>query len=192
VRKYIAALGVVLMLAGAAVGKTKAARISSADTAKRQTAIQNTTIIPGRSIGLIRLGMGMDEVNSILGTPDFNYSEGSGAYSSTTWKYISINLMMMFDGGAAPTVTSITATGWSHGAHKMGDIYWTKNIETPVVNYSTNTGVTLGSTSFSAIRAYAGRNYEDSKVWVTFKDLGLTLLISMDHMVYGITVAAPQ
>ena len=78
------------MLAGAAQRSPKPPGFLR-DTAKRQTAIQNTTIIPGRSIGLIRLGMGMDEVNSILGTPDFNYSEGSGAYSSTTWKYISIN-----------------------------------------------------------------------------------------------------
>src|SRR5438105_2029988 len=67
-----------------------------------------------------------------------------------------------------------------------------KTIEAPAVKYSTTTGVTLGSTSFAAIRAYAGNKYEDDIVWVTFKGLGLLLLISVDHMVYGITVMAPE
>ena len=183
----LSAFGIILMLAGAALGKSRGAKISAADVAKRQAAIQNTTIIPGRSIGLIRVGMGMDEVYSILGKPDFNYHAIVGS-SSATWKYLSINLMMNFDGGAAPTVTSISAIGWTHGARRMGDIYWKKNVEPPVVNYSTDTGVTVGSTSFSAVRAYAGRNYEDQTVWITFKDIGLTFLISSDHMVYAITV----
>ena len=65
-KKYVAALAVTLMLAGAATGRDKA---SAADAEKRQAAMQNTAIIPGQSIGPIRLGMGMDEVQSLLGKP---------------------------------------------------------------------------------------------------------------------------
>ena len=60
------------------------------------------------------------------------------------------------------------------------------------MKYSTNAGVTLGSTSFAAIRAYAGNEYEDETLYVKFKKLGLQLVISVDHMVYRITVVAPE
>ncbi len=123
-KTHIATFGIILMLAGSGLAKEKGAKLSAADTAKRQAAIQNTTIIPGRSIGPIRLGMGMDEVYSVLGQPDFHYTESSPAYSATTWNYVSINLGITFNTGAAPSVTGIDAAAWTHGAHRMGDVYW--------------------------------------------------------------------
>ena len=190
-KNYIAAAGIILMLAAPALAKEKSSKISAADQAKRQAAAQNTLVVPGRSIGPISLGMGMDQVVSVLGQPDFNYTQNAGA-TWTTWKYISINLIITFGPGAAPSVTSIAAAGWTHGAQRMGDISWAKNVEAPSVYYATNAGVTLGTSSFAAIRDYAGQAYEDNTVWITFKQLGLSLNISTDHVVYGLTVRPPE
>ena len=87
------------MLAGGATGKDKT---SAADAAKRQAAIQNTTIIPGQSIGPIRLGMGMDEVQSLLGKP-FGWTNADNI-TGATWRYPDLNLSISFDRGAAPSV----------------------------------------------------------------------------------------
>src|ERR1700730_17493594 len=106
------------MLAGAALGKDKGAK---ADAAKQQAAIQNTTIIPGRSIGPIRLGMGMDEVQAMLGKP-FGWTNADNI-SGATWPYPDLNLSISFDRGAAPIVTSVQAVAFSRKRGTLGNLY---------------------------------------------------------------------
>jgi hypothetical protein len=157
VKKYIAALVVTLMLAGTALGGDKAAK---ADAAKRQAAIQNTAIIAGQSIGELRLGMGMDEVESMLGKPSgWKYlpTGGKSVSEASSWFYNDLNLEIFFGRGAVPVVTSIRTAGWPHKRIKSGNFAW-KDIDPLMVKFQTAEGITIGSSAFDVQRAYS--NYE--------------------------------
>jgi hypothetical protein len=187
VKKYIAAVGLVLMLAGAATGRDKT---SAADAAKRQAAIQNTTIIPGRSIGPIRLGMGMDEVQGMLGKP-FGWTNADNI-SGANWRYPDLNLSISFDRGAAPIVTGIQAVSYSRKQTTLGKLYW-KSILPVKVPFQTANGISLGSSAFDVRRAYSSYGYEDTGgLLMTYKPLGLSFSTTMDHVVWAIGVYAPQ
>jgi len=187
VKKYIAALVVILMLAGATLGKDKGAK---ADAAKQQAAIQNTTIIPGQSIGPIRLGMGMDEVQSLLGKP-FSWTNADNI-SGATWRYPDLNLSISFDSLAAPSVTFIQAVAFPRKRGTLGTLYW-KGILPVKVAFQTANGISLGSSAFDVKRAYASYGYEDTEgILMTYKSLGLRFSTTMDHVVWAIGVSAPQ
>jgi hypothetical protein len=186
VKKYVAALAVTLMLAGAATGRDKA---SAADAEKRQAAMQNTAIIPGQSIGPIRLGMGMDEVQSLLGKP-FGWTNADNI-SGATWRYPDQNLSISFDRGAAPTVTAVAATAFPRKRGTLGNLYW-KGILPVKVAFQTADGITLGSSAFDVRRAYGNQFKDWSGIVMGYNSLGLTFSITMDHVVWAIGVSAPQ
>jgi hypothetical protein len=192
VKKYIAALVVTLMLAGTALGGDKAAK---ADAAKRQAAIQNTAIIAGQSIGELRLGMGMDEVESMLGKPSgWKYlpTGGKSVSEASSWFYNDLNLEIFFNRGAVPVVTSIRTAGWPHKRIKSGNFAW-KDIDPLMVKFQTAEGITIGSSAFDVQRAYS--NYEwhgQQGQFMNYASLGLFFDITSDHIVYGIQVSKPQ
>ena len=187
-KKYITALAVILLLAGAALGKDKDAK---AEAAKRQAATQNTTIIAGESIGTLRIGMGMDEVQSMLGKPSgWQYlpQGGKSVSEASSWTYADLNLQIFFSRGATPFVTSINNTGFVHRRSKSGNLSW-KDIEPVKVKFQTREGITIGSSAFDVNRAYS--NYEwhgQGGEFMDYKSLGLFFAITSDHIVYGIQV----
>jgi hypothetical protein len=192
VKKYIAALGVILMLAGAALAKDKT---SAADASKRQAAARNTTIIPGRSIGPIRLGMGMDEVQSMLGKPSaWKYlpQGGKSVSEASSWFYDDLNLEVFFSSGAAPMVTAIRTAGWPHKRIKSGN-FASKDIDPVKVRFQTTDGITVGSSAFDVKHAYSdyGRDGQQGQ-FMSYTSLGLSFDITSDHIVYGISVSKPQ
>jgi hypothetical protein len=190
VNKYIAALVVTLMLAGAALGRDKGTKMSPADVAKQQAALQNTTIIPGRSVGPIRLGMGMDEVQDMLGKP-FGWTNADNI-SGASWRYPDLNLQISFDRGAAPVVTGVQAVAFSRKRGTLGNLYW-KGILPVKIPFQTGNGITLGSSAFDVRRAYSNYGYEDTGgIFMTYKSLGLAFSTTMDHVVWAIGVYAPQ
>lgn len=191
-KKYIAALVVTLMLAGTALGGDKAAK---ADAAKRQAAIQNTAIIAGQSIGELRLGMGMDEVESMLGKPSgWKYlpTGGKSVSEASSWFYNDLNLEIFFGRGAVPVVTSIRTAGWPHKRIKSGNFAW-KDIdpswssskpprESRLAPRPSTSSVLIVTTSGTAKRGQ----------FMNYASLGLFFDITSDHIVYGIQVSKPQ
>jgi len=175
VKKYVAALAVTLMLAGAATGRDKA---SAADAEKRQAAMQNTAIIPGQSIGPI-----------LLGKP-FGWTNADNI-SGATWRYPDQNLSISFDRGAAPTVTAVAATAFPRKRGTLGNLYW-KGILPVKVAFQTADGITLGSSAFDVRRAYGNQFKDWSGIVMGYNSLGLTFSITMDHVVWAIGVSAPQ
>lgn len=191
-KKYITALAVILLLAGAALGKDKDAK---AEAAKRQAAIQNTTIIAGQSIGALRIGMGMDEIQSMLGKPSgwkYSFQGGKSVSEASSWLYNDLNLEVFFNSSAVPRVTSINYTGWLHKRTKPGNFAW-KDIDPVKVKFRTTDGIAIGSSAFDVQRAYS--NYEwhgQGGEFMDYKSLGLFFGITSDHIVWSINVRQPQ
>lgn len=185
-KRYITALAVILTLALAATGKDK---ISAADVAKQQAALQNTTIIPGRSVGPIRLGMGMDEVQNMLGKP-YGWTNADNI-SGATWRYPDLNLQISFDRGAAPVVTGVQAVAFSRKRGTLGNLYW-KGILPVKIPFQTGNGITLGSSAFDVRRAYSNQFWDTGGIIMDYRSLGLTFSTTMDHVVWAIGVYAPQ
>jgi len=74
----------------------------------------------------------------------------------------------------------------------MGDIYWERDVKAPAVTTRRVTASLCARLHLLRCDAYAGNKSEDDTFWVTFKGLWLQLIISADHIVYGITIIAPQ
>jgi hypothetical protein len=184
-------LSVLLLLlfcvsASAGVKKTK---LSAADLQKRQAVMASADhqIVPGSRIGPIRLGMGQDQVLEILGQPDYDIPGNRAFYPR--YQYISLNLCVSFSGGSTPTVIVIEAQGWTNGHNKtLGDTYW-KQIERVEMNWSTGTGVKLGSSSFDVKRAFSAYGFDDSRYSMLYKNLGISFTLTADRMVDTISVS---
>lgn len=190
--KHITALAVILLLAGAALGKDKDAK---AEAAKRQAAIQNTTIIAGESIGALRLGMGMDKVQSMLGKPSgwkYSFQGGKSVSEASSWFYNDLNLEVFFNSSAVPMVTSINHTGWLHKRTKPGNFEW-KDIDPVKVKFQTTDGIAIGSSAFDVKRVYSNYGWQgEGGEFMDYKSLGLFFAITSDHIVYGIQVHKPE
>jgi hypothetical protein len=134
--------------------------------------------------------MGMDEVQGILGKPPESSNPPTGAF----WVYPDLNLEISFTQNAAPIVVAVGTTSYSRKAEK--NLLW-KEIRPVKVAFQTANGITLGSTSFDVQRAY-GNQYEDPNVrlsygtFMNYKSLGLTFMITSDHIVWKITVLNAQ
>lgn len=137
-----------------------------------------TTIVPGESIGPIRLGMGMDEVQSLLGKPDRTTSNRQGIVDQ--WHYISMNLSIAFTDTAAPAVRSVWTQVYTTNGVTFGKQTW-EDGEPVQTEYKTANGIHLGSTSFDVQRAY-GSDYSDPS--------GVALM--MDYDSYGISFRITQ
>lgn len=117
-----------------------------------------TTIVPGQGIGPIRLGMGMDEVQALLGKPDNTRYNPNGI--TDVWGFVSLNLGVGFTDTATPTVNSVwTEVYTKSDGVTFGDQTWDDGYPVQTV-YKTSNGIQLGSTSFDVQHAF-GSNYVD-------------------------------
>jgi len=188
VKQFLAIL--CLLLLPAALSSPASAKKHNAPVDSSRVTSPDNHIIPYQRIGAIRLGMGMDEVQSMLGkaTGWTNADTISGA----TWNYGDLNLQISFDKGAAPVVTSIRTVAWSRKPGTLGNLYW-KGIEPVKVIFQTIDGITLGSSAFDVRRAYSNYGYEDVQGFsMNYKSLGLSFSITRDHMVWAIGIYQPQ
>ena len=179
---------VMLLVYGSASARAKKIKVSAADMQKRQAVVASADheIVPGSRIGPIRLGMGQDQVLDILGQPDYAIPADRANYPR--FQYISLNLCVSFSGGSTPSVVEIDAQGWTNGGNKtLGDTYW-KQIERVDMNWSTRTGVKLGSNSFDVKRAYSGYGFDDSRYSMLYRNLGVIFILTADYMVDEISV----
>lgn len=148
-----------------------------------------TAIVPGQGIGPIRIGMGMDEVQALLGTPDGRNLDPNGVV--TAWRYISMNLSIGFTETATPTVESIwTEVYTKSDGVTFGDQTWDDGYPVQTV-YKTGSGIQLGSTSFDVQRAY-GSNYTDpagDALWMKYDSYGISFRVTRsDKRVVTISV----
>jgi hypothetical protein len=184
-------LSLLLVGVSASAGNKKI-KLSAVDQQKRQAVITSADheIVPGRRIGPIRLGMGQDQVLAVLGQPD--YATPARGPLSPEYYYDSLNLIVFFTTDAAPTVSFLTAQGFTKGVRTLGKTNW-KDIQPIQTNWSANSGVNLGATSFDVKRAFSAYGYEDtSGIQMNYKGLGITFIFTMDHMVSSISVKASE
>jgi hypothetical protein len=170
----------------------KKIKLSAEDQQKRQAVIASSDhqIVPGSRIGPIRLGMGQDQVLAVMGQPD--YAIPGDQLSSPEYYYNSLNLIIYFTKDAAPTVNFITAQAFSKGPRTLGKTNW-KDIQPVQTNWSANSGVNLGATSFDVKRAFSAYGYEDtSGIFMNYKGMGISFTFTMDHMVSAISVKASE
>jgi hypothetical protein len=191
-KKPVLMIAVLLAFCISAGARNKKIKLSSADLQKRQAVIASADhqIVPARRIGPISLGMGQDQVLSVLGQPDYAIP-GRGYGGGPQYYYDSLNLIILFTSDAAPSVTSITAQAFTKGVRTLGKTDW-KNIMPVETNWSTNPGVKLGATAFDVKRAYSAYGYEDTGVMMNYKGLGIRFILTMDHMVSSISVSESQ
>jgi hypothetical protein len=191
-KKALLMVSMLLLVCGSVFARGKKVKLSPADLQKRQAVMASPDheIVPGRRIGPIRLGMGQDQVLAILGQPDYAVPFNRGEYPK--YVYESLNLLIYFSPDATPSVRAVQAKGWRKNSKTLGQTYWGKNIEPIQTNWSTSTGVTLGSTSFDVQRAYSTFTHQDSEVSMSYDALKISFVITMDHMVDTIIVSAPQ
>ena len=117
-----------------------------------------TAIVPGQSVGPIRIGMGMDEVQALLGAPDSTSHNPNGVVDQ--WWYISMNLGVGFTDTATPTVNSVwTEVYTKSDGVTFGEQTWDDGYPVQTA-YKTGSGIQLGSSSFDVQRAY-GSGYTD-------------------------------
>jgi hypothetical protein len=179
---------IVLLLIGvSAFAGNKKIKLSPADLQKRQAVIASAReIVPGRRIGPISLGMGQDQVLATLGQPD--YAIPAQGYSGPKYYYDSLNLIVFFTSEAAPSVNFISAQAFTKGVRTLGKTNW-KDIQPIQTNWSGSSGVNLGATAFDVKRAYSAYGYEDtSGIMMNYKGLGISFVLTMDHMVSSISV----
>jgi hypothetical protein len=176
-----------LLICVSASAGGKKIKLSPADLQKRQAVMASADheIVPGRRIGPIRLGMGQDQVLQILGQPDYDLPGDRGHYPN--YQYISLNLRVSFSSGSTPSVIVIDAQGWSSGHKTLGETHW-KQIEPVEVNWATSSGVKLGSSSFDVKRGFGTPGEDDSRYSMLYKNLGLSLILTVDYVVDSISV----
>ncbi len=137
-----------------------------------------TAIVPGQSIGPIRLGMGMDEVQALLGSPDGWSRNPNGIVDQ--WRYISMNLGISFTDTPTPTVNGVwTEVYTKEDDTTFGDQTWDNSFP-PQTVFKTSDGIQLGSTSFDVQRAY-GSGYSDtggSALMMTYAAAGISFRVT--------------
>ena len=177
-----------VMLAGCASGS--GGSVFVADQQQRRLALMTSDrlIVPGQRIGPIRLGMGMDEVVITLGKPDYD-DPGEGGKS---WVYSSLNMTILFSGGAAPSVTSVLTKVNHQHSKGFGDILWGVDQDPIYTVFQTSKGIGLGATSFDVRRAYSYAAYEGSEVSMHYRELGLDFAVTIDHRIWMIQVNSPR
>lgn len=153
-------------------------------------------IVPYQRIGAIRLGMGMDEVENILGKPRSWETQGyigasKAASNASSWSYTDVNLQIFFDSGASPVVTAVRTLVWSRGRRKFGNFYW-KDCDPVKVSFQTAKGITVGSSSYDVIRAYGDQFTVTDGVFMESKTLGLYITLTTDHIVWSINIRQPE
>lgn len=149
-----------------------------------------TVIVPGESIGPIRLGMGMDEVQAMLGTPDGTSYNPNGVVDE--WRFISMNLGIGFTDTPTPTVNAIwTEVYTKSDGVTFGEQTWDDGYPVQTL-YKTSDGIQLGSTSFDVQRAY-GSGYTDpggSALMMTYANAGISFRVTRsDKRVVSIGVS---
>jgi hypothetical protein len=190
VKQFLAILSISLLLVVLPVPASAGKHDAPVDSSRATT--PDNKIIPGERIGAIRLGMGMDEVQSQLGKPSGWTTAGQG--QGATWYYVDLNLSISFSTGAAPYVRGVSTNVWARKPKTtFGKMYW-KGMTPVKVVFQTANGIGLGSTSFDVSRAYSGNEHEDDSygIGMSYKSLGLYFQFTMDHMVRSIAISNPQ
>jgi len=193
-KQFLAILCLLLLPASLSISAS-AKKHNPAVDGSRVTSPDNP-IIPYQRIGAIRLGMGMDEVQSVLGKPSgWTFLPGSkskGISDAYSWSYADQNLQISFDRGAAPIVSGIATLAWSRKRKTFGNLYW-KDINPAKVIFQTAEGITLGSSAFEVRRAYSNYGYDDTEgILMNYKSLGLSFTTTVDHIVWAISINQPQ
>lgn len=179
--------GLLMLLAGCSSGPYQAS--ASALQQRAQVLAQyGTAIVPGQSIGPIRVGMGMDQVQALLGQPDGTQYNPSGVVD--VWRYISMNLYIMFTDSPTPTVRTVTTEVYTKSEVTFGEQTWDDGYPVQTV-YKTANGIQLGSTSFDVQRAY-GSGYADlggEALMMIYQGQGISFRVTRgDKRVVSITV----
>lgn len=160
-------LGIGAAMLVSAGGCASSCAPSAADMQRRQQALaaSDHLIVPGERIGPIRIGMGMDEVQALLGRPD-SVKTDHPIYIS--WRYSSLNLLITFEKSATPSTEAVTTTTWAF----QGD---TPNVTTV---FHTAEGVALNVSPFDVKRAFG--EYKQalwgSCVSMVYPQLGLSAM----------------
>lgn len=191
IKVRISALFVLLILGGCSTGLYQP---SAQALQQRQAAMEQSDhlIVPGQRIGPIRIGMGMDEVEAILGKHD----GGRGAMygQGALWTYVSLNLQVGFDNSSAPSVTYITTSTWPKEAVNFGTQRFAEDYPVATV-FQLSSGIGLGATSFEVKRAY-GSGYKDpgnEGLMMDYDNMGLSFRVTQEeHRVVEIYVKGPQ
>lgn len=180
-----------LVLTATLVSAPRASEAQSRRTDPNVVTSPDNLIVPNQRIGAIRLGMPMDEVQSLLGKPYGGIRADNALKTGPTYDYPSVNLEISFSFGAAPSVTDIRAKSWPRKSKTLGNLYW-KDIMPVNVSFKTAEGITVGSSAFDVLRAYKAYEYQDEQgLSMRYKSLGLIFFTTMDHMVYGIGITQP-
>jgi len=183
----IIGLGLLMLLAGCSSGPYQ----PSAEALQQRAQVLNqygTAIVPGQGIGPIRVGMGMDQVQALLGPPDGTVYNPSNIVDG--WRYISMNLFIMFTDTPTPTVRTITTEVYTKSEVTFGDQTWDDAYPVQTV-YKTASGIQLGSSSFDVQRAY-GSGYADlggQALMMIYQGAGISFRVTRaDKRVVSITV----
>jgi hypothetical protein len=158
---------------------------------QRQQAVAKygTRIVPGVSIGPVRLGMGLDEVQALLGDPDGKTLNSDGA--DMVWYVNSLNLVISFTPTATPTVSAVTTWAYANSDMTMGQMTWADTV--PVqTEFTLPSGIKLGATSYDVERAYGSYTSTAGSIVMEYDRLGLSFVVTKDHRVMDISVAPPH
>src|SRR5258708_651892 len=162
-----------VMLAGCASGSGGSVFVADQRQRRLALATSDHLIVPGQRIGPIRLGMGMDEVVITLGKPDHDNPGEGGA----SWEYSSLNMTILFSGGATPSVTSVLTKVNHQYSKSFGGILWGVDQDPIYTVFQTSKGIGLGATSFDVRRAYSYSTYEGSEVSMHYRELGIDFVV---------------
>jgi len=170
--------------------------VSDADMQMRQEAVAKTDhlIVPGQRVGPVRLGMGMDEVLATLGKPDWSYiNPGDYTKIDTEMGYNSLDLLIYFTTGAAPTVSVIEVRANTKESMLVGEIHWSDLMPVNDV-FKTNRGFGLGASSYDVSRAYGSYDSLPAAAGsnMLYKRIGLLFLVTQDFRIYTIQVRSPE
>jgi len=175
-----ALLSAMLALSGCATNSSAVEHYKPDEQRRQQVfAASDKLIVPGRRIGPISLGMGMDEVVGKLGKPDLNIAGGQypgGAHYGPEFRYWSLNLAIVFDASAAPAVVSVQNVKWRDAAL--------------LAVFKTADGVGIGSTSFEVKRVFGTPSQDASEV-MWYRSRGVFFEFT-GYDVRKVTVSAPQ
>jgi len=154
--------------------------------------VPDNKIIPGERIGAIRLGMGMDEVQTLLGKPTY-WQDNLGfkdMANAMNWTYVDLNLQIWFTNSSTPHVAAIRCIAIARGRKSIpwNKVYW-KDLRPVKVVFQTAEGIKIGSSTFDVIRAYGNPQLGDSSgVSWNYDSLGMRINITMDNVVNMIWV----
>lgn len=190
-KQFLAILCLLLLPAALSIPASANKKHNAPVDSSRITSPDNH-IIPYQRIGAIRLGMGMDEVQGLLGKPSGWTSADPARSIGATFYYLNLNLQVHFDSGAAPVVTEIWASTWDRKRRTLDAQYW-KDFYPVKVAFQTANGIALGSSAFDVRRACSNYAYEDTAgLFMNYKSLGLGFSITADHIVYAIDIHNPR